>query len=414
MAKSNQTERNHYVPQWYQRRFLPAGETHFHYLDLTPDTLTSAGGTKYTRRAINRWGPPSCFCLDNLYTLKLGTWSSDAVEHRFFGPIDARGKMAVEFFSDYAMKDGVHEAFEAIIPYMDAQRFRTPRGLDRLKLLTDVRNQNAALILLSRVYQYNATMWAEGVWEVVNATQSPTKFLLTDEPVTFFNSKAFPRSPDFAYPKDVELADAGTRTIFPLGLDRCLISTHLQLVRNPNMNPRKARANARSYSTTMRDLSRIQHGRELEEDEVLRINFILKRRATRYIAAVDKEWLYPERRVSTDHWSKLDDDWFLLPNPYKVPFTTGIFAGGYKDGSSFAMDEYGRRPGQQGYQDEALQRREMILHDKSKVAWALRREGKSIARVIEFRDNDIHDHFMRRDIAEHHARKSAERRRKGD
>ena len=51
----NVTRRNHFVPQWYQRRFLPAGVTHFAYLDLNPDTVISPGGKKYKRRALLRW-----------------------------------------------------------------------------------------------------------------------------------------------------------------------------------------------------------------------------------------------------------------------------------------------------------------------------------------------------------------------
>jgi len=96
----------------------------------------------------------------------------------------------------------------------------------------------------------------------------------------------------------------------------------------------------------MKHLGDIQYGRELEEDEVLRINYILKKRATRYVAAVDREWLYPERHVSTTEWRALDDDWFLLPHLWKVGFTTGIFAGGAKGGATFAADEYGRHPWQ--------------------------------------------------------------------
>jgi putative transposase len=65
--------------------------------------------------------------------------------------------------------------------------------------------------------------------------------------------------------------------------------------------------------TAIFDLRSVQTERYLTDDEVLRINFILKRRATRYIASASEDGLYPERHVSTDHWSKLDHDWFLLP-----------------------------------------------------------------------------------------------------
>jgi len=58
--------------------------------------------------------------------------------------------------------------------------------------------------------------------------------------------------------------------------------------------PTEFRENSRYYDQTMKHVGDIQYGRELEEDEVLRINHILKQRATRYIAAVDRDWLYPE------------------------------------------------------------------------------------------------------------------------
>ena len=60
--------------------------------------------------------------------------------------------------------------------------------------------------------------------------------------------------------------------------------------------------------------------------------------ATKYIAAADEESLYPERRVGNIHWTNLDSDWFLLPNPWKVGFTTGIMVG-YKGGGARGMDE---------------------------------------------------------------------------
>ena len=239
-------------------------------------------------------------------------------------------------------------------------------------------------------------MWTEGVWEIVSARQSPTKFLLTDEPVTFFNGRAFPRSKDCLYPNDVGLGEVGTRTIFPLDLETCLIITHLQLVRDPWCNPRRPRINARSFAPTMGNLLDIQTGRALEEDEVLRINLILKRRATRHIAAVESAWLYPEQQVSTDHWPKLDDDWFLIPNVYKVPFTSDV-AVGYKDGSSWAMDEHGRTPQQKDYQDKKLHDREWRRHLQAKRTWAVKREGRSLSRVHEF--NEAHDRIMEEDLS---------------
>jgi hypothetical protein len=66
---------------------------------------SSRSGRSFTRKSLFRWGPAQCFYQDDLYTLKLGTWSTDAIEHEFFGPIDARGQSAVGFFADYTMAD---------------------------------------------------------------------------------------------------------------------------------------------------------------------------------------------------------------------------------------------------------------------------------------------------------------------
>lgn len=409
MADSKQTKRNHYVPKWYQKRFLSRGKKSFLCLDLHPETITLPSGKRHQMRSLFDWGPNRCFRLDDLYTVKLGVFSNDEIERRFFGPIDNEGKKAVEFYADFSMRSGFGEAFNALLPYMDAQRFRTPRGLDWLKSLPIVRDRNSALVAMQQVFQFHATMWTEGVWEIVKARKSPTKFLLTDQPVTFYNAKAFPMSANCRYPGDVGLDKIGTRTLFPLGLDSCLIITHVQLVRNPWENPRKPRVNARSYVPTMCDLSRTQFGRELEEDEVRRINLILKQRATRYVAAIDEEWLYPEKTASTKHWSKLDDEWFLLPHLYKVPFSGGIVTGN-EDGSSWAMDEHGRTPDHPDYRDQNLHDKEWAKHLEARVAWAIKREGRSVARMDKFRDSGVDDKIMKGDIeayrASHIRRKS--------
>jgi hypothetical protein len=293
--------------------------------------------------------------------------------------------------------------------FMSPQRFRTRRGLDYLRRRTNVQDQNVVLGLMSRLFQANGTMWTEGVWEIARARQSKTKFIITDEPVTFYNSRVFPLSPSIPYPLDTELAEIGTRTLFPLGIDACLIISHLQFVRDPWANPRRPRVNARSFATTMFDLRSIQTNRELEEDEVRRINFILKRRATPYIAAAEEEWLYPERACSTKHWSKLDTDWFLFPNLYSVSFSGGV-ALGYKNGGSWVADEYGRTPRHRDYNDEAQRDQEWLTFQQAQLAWALKRDGHSLAH-----DHDdfaaANERIMREDLADHHAQQANQKRR---
>jgi hypothetical protein len=395
MSKQQQSHDHHYVPQWYQRRFLKDGQTSYHYLDLHPDVV-QRDGVKYQRKALMPWGPKRCFYKEDLYTVKLGGWSSDEIETKFFGDIDSRGRDAVKTFAEYkGYCNELHEAYPAIMRYMDAQRFRTPKGLDWLALMTPG-DKNRRLLFLQSVFGFHATMWTEGVWEVVRADNTQTKFIVSDEPVTFYNRTAFPS--EIIYPRDTMLDQVGTRTVFPLCLDACLIISHVQFTRNPWAKPSESRVNARKFQNTLRHMLDNQFGRQLEEDEVVRINYILKRRATRYVAAAEKEWLYPEEHVSQKEWAKLDADWFLLPNLYKIPFSGGIIVGN-KDGSKFVMDEYGNQPGDPNYKDEARRDKEWMSCQRAKLEWANKRRGKSIARVDEFRHNKVYDEIMQDALA---------------
>jgi len=78
---------HHYVPRWFQKRFLSVGQDRFCYLDLHPDVVKSKRVT-YTRRALLNWGPAKCFYKPDLYTFKLGNFTTDEIEKRFFGQIE--------------------------------------------------------------------------------------------------------------------------------------------------------------------------------------------------------------------------------------------------------------------------------------------------------------------------------------
>jgi len=389
-----QSHAHHYVPEWYQRRFLPQGQTNFFYLDLDPEIIKWSGGS-HQLRSVRRRGPDACFYVDDLYTLRFGAEETDEMERVFFGAIDNRGHDAVSRFAEYnGATDSIVKAFNSMVLYMGAQRFRTPRGLENIKRLARSADRytvaNAALITMADRFQEYTTMWSEAVWELVSATQSPTKFIVTDNPVTFYCKIVFPS--EWTYPHDVNLKQIGTRTLFPLGSDSCLVITHLQLVRNPWSTPTMFRENARSYDRTLKHLGEIQYGRELEEDEVVRVNYILKRRATRYVAAAEEAWLYPERRLSATDWAGLDDDWFLLPHLWRVSFTTGIMAGGGKS-RPFACDEYGFKPWDFRYQDTRRREAEWETFERAKRDWAKKRIGKSRAKTAKL-GRDVSDSMM--------------------
>ena len=131
--KAQQSHAHHYVPQWYQKRFLTPGQTNFYLLDLQPETVKWARGS-HTKKTVRRRGPSVCFFENDLYTLRFGKQTTDAMERKFFGTIDSLGGEAVSQFAEHGgITEGTREAFDNLAPYMGAQRFRTPRGLDEIK-----------------------------------------------------------------------------------------------------------------------------------------------------------------------------------------------------------------------------------------------------------------------------------------
>jgi hypothetical protein len=146
--------------------------------------------------------------------------------------------------------------------------------------------------------------------EIVSATRSPTKFIVTDDPVTFYCKRSSQWSGSTRM--KMSLKQIGTRTIFAARA-RILPDHHaLAMIRNPWAQPAEFRVDPRSFQTRVRHLGQIQYGRELEQDEVLRVNYILKRRAVRYIAAAEQEWLYPDwRHVQACHFHSSPSEPFL-------------------------------------------------------------------------------------------------------
>jgi len=87
----------------------------------------------------------------------------------------------------------------------------------------------------------------------------------------------------------------------------------------------------------------IQTHRTLDADEVTTINFIIKTRAYRYVAATNSDWLYPESSCRNKRWDHIGRSYFLMPDPRSVEFTSATYFG-YANGRKEAFDEYGRPP----------------------------------------------------------------------
>ena len=401
--------RNHYVPIWYQKRFLSGRtkERKFHYLDLRPQTI-SRNGRAYSRKSLLNWGPDRCFYEDHLYTTKFGNWQSTEIEQKFFGKIDSQGQRAVEYFSNFKHPDVNTQAFHSLLPYMSVQKLRTPKGLESLSDVLGQRDKNRVLIALQRLQNMYCAIWTECVWAIVDASESSTKFLLSDHPITVYNSGCFPGSKYCRGSNDPEIWLSGTHTLFPLCLDKALILTNVSWVRNPYGNPTKERPNPALFRTAMFNFTGIQTGRKLSEAEVTQLNYVIKMRARRYIAAEERDWLYPERQMPMPRWDKFGESHLFMPDPRSVQFSSEIIIG-YEGGRADAFDAFGRKPWQKGYKDSAQHDKEWDSFQAFKGEFARlfgpRRRGQSFEFDRLDREEDSPEQHASHLRAESHYRK---------
>jgi len=379
---------NHYVPQWYQRRFMLPGQTKYFRLDLKPEVVRNWNEKKqqhitYTRKDLHHWSPEGVFAEDDLYTTQWGTVTNTDIEKFFFGELDNSAPDAVDQMANFQHTRWNNEYFDTFIRNMSVQKLRTPKGLAELSRMAKSNNRQLDLLLLQDVQKIYCATWTECVWTIASAANSPTKFIISDHPVTVYNRACPPLSEVCRNAGDPDIRMTATHTYMPLSLDKVLILTNLSWARDPYQKETRPRPNARYFGTAMFNRNEIQIDRFLTEDEVLQINHVTKLRAQRYIAGADKEWLYPERRVSTDHWKKLGGGYLFLPEP-RLLHIGGQFIIGYKDGSSDGFSEYGHKPWQSGYSDEEREKRESRSLDRFQAEWAMLKGPQYTARDNQF------------------------------
>jgi len=105
---SNEYHHNHYVPEWYQRRFIDSAELDqvLYYLNLEPEIFVDPRGISHLRRALQKTGTKQCFAKDDLYTTTFGgEEESTQIEQLFFGQIDSNGRKAVDYFTNFQQKN---------------------------------------------------------------------------------------------------------------------------------------------------------------------------------------------------------------------------------------------------------------------------------------------------------------------
>lgn len=344
---------HHYVPQWYQKRFLEpsSNESVLHYLDLRPEFVRDDRGRRYELPARRRRPIRRCFVQDDLYTIRFWDVRSPVIEQLLFGEIDSHGSTAVAYWADFTHPSVDQAAFKWLLHYMSTQKLRTPKGLDWLAREVGAKDSNDVLAALVEFRSLYEAIWAECVWQLADASESETKFIVTDHPVTVYNRTCGPRHAWCRGPNDPDIRLHGSHTVFPLGLDKVLILTNRSWARNPYQSATEMRPNPDFYRDSVFNFFDVQTHRMLNEDEVRQINFILKSRADRYIAAAREEWLHPEQYVSKSDWNQYGHGYLLMPDPRGLHPVAQIMLG-YADGSSQAFDDYGRRPWQPGYGEE--------------------------------------------------------------
>lgn len=385
---------HHYVPQLYQKRFLEpfSSENVLHYLDLRPDIIRDDRGRRHELPARRRRAIRKCFVEEDLYTLRLQDVRSTEIEQLLFGEIDRRGSAAVAYWADFTLPSVDEAAFNGLLHYMSAQKLRTPKGLDWLAEQLGTEKPNEILHGMVELRTLYTAIWAECVWQVADASNSNTKFIVSDHPVTVYNRTCGPRHTWCWDPNDPDIRLHGTHTLLPLGLDKVLILTNLSWARNPYQSAAELRPNPVFYRDSVFNFFEVQTHRMLNDEEVQQINFILKSRAYRYIAAAQEEWLYPERHVSKSDWNTYGHGYLLMPDPRSLHHGGEIVLG-YADGSSEAFDVYGRRPWQQEYgQDEHYGGRDPLVRFQGQFSrlFGPVRRGRSfqVNKLEDERDSD--------------------------
>jgi hypothetical protein len=341
----SKTRNNHYVPQWYQEGFFEIGRSSLAYLDMKPPQRILDGGRVITERALFDAPTSRAFQQRDLYSTFFGTSVNDEIERHLFGNIDARGSKAIRAFAE-ADVGGWHRHFQTLFEYIDIQKIRTPKGLDWLKAQYPTLTQNELMFEMQGIRMMHCTIWSEGVREIASAEDADVKFIVSDHPVTIYNHAAAPEAQACAYPSDPAITLKASQTIFPLTRNFCLILTNLEYARDPSTAPLDKRTFARNYRNSMARTDAFIRTRKLSSQEVARINYVLKARARRYIAAGRKEWLYPENSVS-ELWSELRKT--LLPPKDELWHFGGEMFAKFEDGRVHYQDEFGRTEKQRDF-----------------------------------------------------------------
>lgn len=201
---------------------------------------------------------------------------NDDIERFLFGKIDTCGASALRAVVDGDLAK-IHDSFQEFFEYLDAQKPRTPKGLDWIKAEYPQLSQLDLMLEMQQLRQMHTTMWLEAVREIASAEHSEVKFIITDHPVTIYHPDCPPESAHCVYPDDPDIAFVGSQTLFPLGPNNCLILTNLEYAKDPGRTQLlEPRQNARHFGRTITRIDSWIRVRNLQADDVTSTNRILK------------------------------------------------------------------------------------------------------------------------------------------
>jgi hypothetical protein len=271
---------------------------------------------------------------------------------------------------------------------VDIQKIRTPKGLDWLKAQYPTLTQNDLMFEMQGIRMMHCAIWVQAVREIVSAENSDVKFVVSDHPVTIYNHAAPPEAELCAYPHDPTIALKASQTIFPLTRDFCLVLTNLEYAQDPSTEALVKRTFARNFRSSMARTDAFICKRKLSSHAVARINYIIKRRARRFIAAGRNEWLHPERAVS-EPWGQLRET--LLPPKNELWHFGGEIFVRYEDGIVGYQDEFGRTEKQRDFLKKNLPSEPLRAWDSCGCGSGIRFEECCKAKPPELRPtwNDV-------------------------
>ncbi|MGN4048000.1 DUF4238 domain-containing protein [Pseudomonas sp. SM4] len=354
----NKTRDNHYVAQWYQKGFLHARDNQLCFLKRRDiDLKNGEAKTVYSKK----WHTSAQeFYKVDLYSTFFGADVNDDIEQKLFGPIDDNGSKAVRAFLTDDQSQW-HHNFQNLFIYLDAQKLRTPKGLDWIRSKYPELSQSQLMMEMQSLRSIHCTLWAEGVRELVSAEDSDVKFIVSDHPVTIYNHRCPPESKLCEYPNDPDISLKGSQTIFPLDKNRCLILTNFEYAKDPdNVNALAQRTNATRARQSMVNTIEFIKSRRLTAGEVAQINHVIKSRAQFTVAAGAEEWLHPENEL-TCNWADIRQ--VLLPPADKLYKFGGEMYAKFENGFVHYQDAFGRTTPQNKFLSKNIEETQIGRND---------------------------------------------------